>query len=348
MLPFLRSDLEQLPAYHQEEIDLSRGKIKLDANELSIDLPPWFKQKLADLVAEQIAGNRYPDGAYLTLKSAIATYVGNQIHPDQITLGNGSDELIRSLLMISGLGRGKVLVANPTFSMYAILAQGLGIEVVSVRRQDDFSADLQAATQVLDQVSAVFMVHPNSPTGNLLSPTEIAWLSELPSHILVVIDEAYFEFSGSSLVEYLAKHPNWVILRTFSKAFRLAAYRIGYAIASPEVIAQLEKIRLPYNLPIISSQAALLALQHHQELLEPIAQIQAERESLYQALRQINLEIYPSAGNYLYLRTGRDQEIKQGMAAQGTYIRQTGGGLRITVGTPIENALTLRRLQALL
>jgi len=349
MLPFLRTDLVALAVYKSEDhLNSSDQSDKLDANEVSLDLPQWFKQKLAILVEQEIQANRYPDGEYLLLKQAIANYVGYGISAAQVSIGNGSDEIIRSLLLISCLNRGKVLVAEPTFSMYGILAQSLNIQVVRVPRLDNFEIDLEAVNQALDGVTAVFMVHPNSPTGNLLTEKELAWLRSLPENVLTVIDEAYFEFSENTLAVELADHPNWVILRTFSKALRLAAYRVGYAIAHPEVIESLEKVRLPYNLPTVSYQAALLAMQNFSALLENISDIQRERESFYQACQLLNLRAYPSAGNYIYLRTGKDAEIMQRLKGLGTKIRHTGGGLRITIGTAIENDRTFVRLKSLL
>jgi len=352
MLPLIRADLAGLAAYKVEE---SQGTDyleidKLDANEVAIDLPEWFKQKLGAIAQSQIAANRYPDGEYLSLKRLLADYVG--VGADQISIGNGSDELIRSLLMAVCLHSGSILVAEPTFSMYDILARTLGIPVVKVARHShDFSIDLDSATaaiassQLTNPIKAVFLVHPNSPTGNLLTPAEIDWVRSLSEDILVVIDEAYFEFTNeSSLVSELAAHPNWVILRTFSKAFRLAAYRVGYAIAAPELILGLEKVRLPYNLPSISYAVAELAMIHRSELLTNIPEICAERDRLYSALQGMNITVWPGAANFLYLRTANDKAIVASLKAQGTLIRQTGGGLRLTIGTPEQNQRTLERI----
>lgn len=362
----IRSDLAQLHPYKAEEpLSLDPQLIdKLDANEVAIDLPDWFKQKLAAIAQSEVLANRYPDGEYLSLKKLIAEYAG--VAPDRISLGNGSDELIRSLLIVtclnSGLDsstHGSILVAEPTFSMYGILAQGLGIPVVRVPRHDrDFSMDLEVAAREITsgKIKAVCLVHPNSPTGNLLNSEELAWVRSLPEHILVVIDEAYFEFSGQSLAHELSQHPNWLILRTFSKAFRLAAYRVGYAIANFELITALEKIRLPYNLPTISAAAAELAMIHRQELLANIPEIKLERDRLsIQIQSEIqretqnssvpDLSIWKSEANFLYLRSSRDREILEYLKSQGTLIRQTGGGLRLTIGTPTQNQRTLARLK---
>ena len=382
MLPFIRKDLAELTAYTphpggasgesaHSEIVLDR----LDTNECPYDLPAELKQKLAWTYQQLIETNRYPDGGHAALKGAIAQYVNESLNicpggvpqpktaitADNISVGNGSDELIRSLLIATCLGgAGSIFVANPTFSMYGITATTLGIPVVSVgRREDNFEIDINAAQRAIYQnqnppVRIVFVVHPNSPTANALTTDEIEWLSNLPENILVVIDEAYFEFSQNTLADRLQQHPNWIILRTFSKAFRLASMRVGYAIAHPELTATLEKIRLPYNLPSFSQTAAEFALAQRQLLLAVIPEIISERAKLIAALTQHQkLQVWPSAANFLYLRVKaaegespehKHQQIMQQLKAQGTLIRHTGGGLRITVGTPDENQRTCDRI----
>ncbi len=363
MSALIRADLAQISVYKAETHTTNQAPDqtdKLDANEVAVDLPDWFKQKIAARAQTEILGNRYPDGEYLSLKKIIATYAG--VEPEQISLGNGSDELIRSLLIAtclnnsglnnSGLNNsGSILVAEPTFSMYGILAQGLGIPVVKIQRHEqDFSIDLDAAAAAVatGKIKAVCLVHPNSPTGNILNAAELDWIKSLPSDILVVIDEAYFEFSGQTLAGELFLHPNWLILRTFSKAFRLAAYRVGYAITSPELNSALEKIRLPYNLPTISAYAAELAIIHSQELLANIPEIIAEREKILAevlALDSAKIRAWSSAANFLYLRSSRDAELCAHLKSLGTILRQTGGGLRLTIGTCDQNLRALTRLK---
>lgn len=373
MLPFIRSDLAQLTAYTPHPSGISGSPVsspnsvdRLDTNESPFDLPSELKQKLAWTVEQTIESNRYPDGGHETLKTAIAEYVNesidNPIAPSHISVGNGSDELIRSLLIATCLGgEGAILTANPTFSMYAILAKTLGIPVVSVERAAaNFEIDLAAAQAAIERtqnppVRVVFVVHPNSPTANALTTAELEWLRSLPEHILVALDEAYFEFSGTTVVGELRQRPNWVVLRTFSKAFRLAAHRVGYCVAHPEIIIALEKIRLPYNLPSFSQAAALLSLAYRQQMLEAIPQIWAERDKLVQALTaHSSLHVWPSHANFIYLRLAERMaslnlaELARQLKAQGTLVRHTGGGLRITVGTPEENLRTLNRLHAIL
>jgi histidinol-phosphate aminotransferase len=377
MLKFIRSDLSQLNAYKAHPGSDSAEPVaiqfdRLDTNESPLDLPSEIKEKLAWTYQQLIETNRYPDGGHESLKNAISQYVNESANlansaftAANISVGNGSDELIRSLLIATCLGgEGSILVANPTFSMYGILAQTLGIPVVTVgRNHSNFETDLTAAKSAISQtqnppIRVVFVVHPNSPTANSLTAAELEWLKSLPEEILVVVDEAYFEFSQRTLAGELLQHPNWIILRTFSKAFRLAAMRVGYCIAHPEAIAILEKVRLPYNLPSFSIAAALMALENRQLLLESIPQTLSERTKMITALSaHPTLEITPSSTNFIYLRIKTDDSqlsttvltnLNQKLRNQGTLIRLLPNGLRITIGTPTENTRTLERIQALL
>ncbi len=371
MLPFIRSDLAQLTAYKPHPSSDTAEAVptqfdRLDTNESPYDLPTELKEKLAWTYQQVIETNRYPDGGHEALKEAIAEYVNESAHLSpsaftaaNISVGNGSDELIRSLLIATCLqGEGSILVADPTFSMYAILATTLGIPVVKVGRNPiNFEIDLKAAQSAVESpqnppIRVVFVVHPNSPTANSLSQDELDWLRNLPKHILVVIDEAYFEFSQTSIVGELAEHSNWVVLRTFSKAFRLAALRVGYCIANEEAIAILEKVRLPYNLPSFSLAAALMALQNRTILLNSISETVSERAKLITALSQHpELQIAESASNFIYLRLQSNDGLKslhQKLGSSGTLVRLLSDGLRITVGTIAENERTLKRIQAAL
>jgi histidinol-phosphate aminotransferase len=374
MLPFIRSDLANFQAYTPHPGGDAGEPVantidRLDTNECPYDLPEDLKQKLGYLFEQSIESNRYPDGSHAVIKQGIAEYVNesanltqNLISAGNISIGNGSDELIRSILIATCLGQeGSILVANPTFSMYAIIAQTLGISVVPVGRDSQtFEIDLNAAQTALEQtqnppIRVVFVVHPNSPTANTLTPKEIDWLKSLPAHILVVIDEAYFEFSQTTLVSELAQFPNWVILRTFSKAFRLAAHRAGYAISHPEITQILEKVRLPYNLPSFTQTAIQIALNNRQLLLSAIPEILAEKSRLVAALTQMpQLQVWPSDSNFIYLRLKTAEnmdealtQLAQNLKKQGTLVRHTGAGVRITVGTPEENTRTLEHLKNL-
>ncbi len=369
MLPFIRSDLDLVSAYKPHPgINTSQSVDRLDTNESPYNLPSELKQKLAWTYQEVIESNRYPDAGHDQLKTKIAEYVNESantaVSSANISVGNGSDEIIRSILIATCVGNeGSILVANPTFGVYAIFAQTLGIPVVSIERSlVNFEMDLAAAQLAITQtqnppIRVVFVVHPNSPTGNALTNNEIAWLQSLPEHILVVVDEAYFEFSQNTLVSELAARPNWLILRTFSKAFRLAAHRVGYAIGHPEIIAALEKIRLPYNLPTFSIAAALVALQHRHLLLNVIPQLLMERDTLTHALAtHPALQVWESAANFIYIRFKINSpqpeelliQLHEQLKASGTLVRNVSGGLRITVGSLEENQHTLARIYAVL
>jgi histidinol-phosphate aminotransferase len=373
-LPFIRRELTSLQAYTPHPGGTAGQSVavaidRVDTNENPYDLPIELKQKLAQTWVESIESNRYPDGGHHRLKTEIADYVrasaglNERILPSQISVGNGSDELLRSLLIATCVGgAGSILVAEPTFSMYGILAQTLGIPVVRIDRAvANFEVDLAAAQAAIDDrqdppIRVVFMVNPNSPTANALTAGELDWLRSLPPEILVVIDEAYFEFSQATVVAELAAHPNWIVLRTFSKAFRLAAHRVGYAVGHPQLIATLEQVRLPYNLPSISLAAAELVLHHRQSLLAVIPQLISERDRLFIALAKINkIKVWRSDANFLYVRLLGTDNVELAMAElvaqlkiQGTSIRHTGGGLRISIGTPAEIDRTIARIGQLL
>ncbi|MEO1392724.1 MAG: histidinol-phosphate transaminase [Cyanobacteria bacterium J06634_5] len=391
-MAFLRDDLAQLAAYkspHPIAEDTLAGNSShqgsvqpvldpLDTNESPTDLPDEIKADLAEAYQSAIEANRYPDGTCILLKQAVMRYVAGSgnispetITAENITLGNGSDELIRSVIMATCLGgHGSILVADPTFSMYAILAKTLGVKVHHVSRDDSFAVDLAAAQAAIDSaqsdglpVRTIFMVHPNSPTGNALTAAEQTWLKQLPENILVVVDEAYFEFSGHTMLAEALSRPNWLVTRTFSKAFRLAAHRVGYGIGHPAIIAALEKLRLPYNLPSFSQAAAMAALVHSDSLLAQIPTIVAERDRLLDVLSQHPyLRVWPSDSNFVYVQlsdrglaalesTQSEEGLRKVFVAlreKGTLIRHTGGGLRISIGTASENNRTLANLQQVL
>ncbi|MEM9136653.1 MAG: histidinol-phosphate transaminase [Cyanobacteria bacterium P01_F01_bin.42] len=360
MLSFIRSDLTQVSTYKADpegSEDQAAVVDRLDTNECPYDLPIQVKAKLMAQYQNQIEANRYPNGDHLHVKRAIANYVNEAVpgfDSSWISVGNGSDELIRSVLMATCLGgEGSILVAQPTFSMYGILAKTLGIPVVTINRLESFEMDLSQAREAVAQsksppIRVVFVVHPNSPTANPLTDAEVQWLERLPENILVVVDEAYFEFSQCTMLSRVLARPNWLVFRTFSKAFRLAAHRVGYAIAHPEVTATLEKMRLPYNLTAVSLAAAEVAMQHRETLLAILPEIMAERDQLLKQLSSLpQLQIWPSAANFIYAR-GESMQVSEqiylAMKKQGSSIRFTGGGLRITVGTSEENRRTWERL----
>lgn len=356
MLPCLRPDLATLAVYHPQARE--PGADWLDGNEYPLDWPPALKEKLAWMYRQDVANNRYPDGSHQELKYELCNYINenlgagfSQLTPDWLAVGNGSDELIRSILMATCLGQNTgILIAEPTFSMYKILARTLGIPVWSSGRDERFEINLNQADYLLTQepIRVIFVVHPNSPTGNSLTLAERDWLKQIPPKVLVVIDEAYFEFSQDTVLPDLLAHPNWVILRTFSKGFRLANLRIGYAVAHPEVITAFEAMRLPYNLSGFALMAAQFALSQRRQILSTLPEILTERERLAVELGKISgVQVWPSQANFLYIRTTNLalEQVHEQLKALGSLVRCTGGGLRLTIGTPAENTRLLQRLR---
>jgi histidinol-phosphate aminotransferase len=338
---------------HPYDAVIPQNADKLDANEFPLDLPEWFKKKLSLVWEKGIPANRYPDATHRSLKQSIGYYVG--VSPDHIALGNGSDELIRSLLIMSCLeNRGAILVSDPTFSMYTITARTLGIPTVNVpRNPETMGLDLALCQEAVAHhpIRVVFVVSPNSPTGNGVTPEEWQWIRSLPPEILVVVDEAYFEFSKQTVVQEALGYPNWVVLRTFSKAFRLATHRVGYAVAHSRMIEILDAIRLPYNLPMFSQWAVQLALDHAEELLAGIPEVLQERDRVYQRLTQIpGLKVWPSVANFLFFRgdTWDPAQVQKEWLLKGSCVRHTGNGLRLTIGTKEENDRSLQRLETIL
>jgi histidinol-phosphate aminotransferase len=335
MLELFRPEVQALVAYHTPAVP---GADKLNENEWPTDLPEAFKQKLAQTLEQEILANRYPPANPERLKAGLADYCG--VTSSQIALGNGSDELIRTIITATCVGgQGAVLSAEPTFSMYRILAETFGVPYVSLaRRESDFGFDPDMLREAVKKhnVRVVFLANPNSPTATLLSKEILETLKDLP--VVTVLDEAYFEFSGFTSIPQLETWPNLIILRTFSKAFRLASFRIGYAIAQPEVAQLLEKVRLPYNLSAITQAAATLIIENRDVLLAEVPALLQGRDHLMKSLSQW-LHIWPSAANFFYARCPNwDLEtLRLDLAERGSLVRATGGGLRISVGTPEQN-----------
>lgn len=324
----------------QQSVEAS---IFLDANENSLGSP------LADDFS------RYPDPHQIALKTALGQKKG--VPADRIFLGNGSDEAIDLLLRgFCTPGRDNIVLLPPTYGMYAVQA---GIQDVEVRRaplRPDFSPDAEAVMAVSDEHSKLlFLCSPNNPTGNCLTDEFLATMLDLfPG--LVVVDEAYIDFaSRPSALRWLEKNPRLVVLQTFSKAWGLAALRVGTAFANPFIINILQKIKYPYNLNAMSLRLALQALEREDIVRQKIGLLLAERERLALELSNISLvrEVFPSEANFLLLRTTDADGIYAALCEAGIVVRNRSRDpnchncLRITIGSPAENDRLLRTLQTL-
>lgn len=335
----VRSNIRHLEPYHAAGI---RCPVKLDANESP------YSFKIEDSVLEKIASaalNRYPDPEAKVLKKAIARKSG--IDGDAMLLGNGSDELIYYLAMTFG---GPVLYPVPTFSMYGIIAQSLGESHKGIPLDRDFDLDVDRMAAYIKKFrpKLIFLSSPNNPTGNCFSTDRILQIIEMASGI-VVLDEAYQPFSSRRGVLALLKdYKHLVILRTLSK-IGLAGLRVGYMAADDELLYEVNKVRLPFNLNSLSQAVATEALRGGL-LADVVADIVAERSQLHDALSCIaGVRPYPSEANFIFFRVADADAVHQKLLRQGVLVRNMNsvvrGALRVTVGTPEENVKFMRALK---
>jgi len=347
VLSLVRPAVRGLAAYH---IDETPVRVKLDAMENPFLLPEKIRREIGK-TAGQAHINRYPDPSAKKLKQAIARVW--KMDADQMLLGNGSDELIQSIIMAFG---GPVLTPAPSFVMYDISARTLSQGVVTVPLTDEFDLDAEAVIKAAKRAKArvIFLACPNNPTGNRFSPDAVRKVLE-NSRAVVVIDEAYFSFSGKTYLPFLKKHPNMIIIRTLSK-IGLAGLRVGVLIASKEIIGELNKIRLPYNINSLSQAAALVALKHWRTLDRQISLLISERRKLYNALLKTpGVTPFPSETNFILMWIEKDAtKVFQALKKGGILVKNLDrpgplkGCLRVTVGTPGENKEFLKNLKGIL
>jgi len=341
----LRSDIYEMEEYTPiEPLEVLSARlglpaeriIKLDGNENPYGPSPRALAALADYRGYHI----YPDPEHTLLREAIQDYIG--VDKGHIMFGNGSDELI-DLIMRLFLGPGEAIInCPPTFGMYSFDAVVCGAQVVEVPRRADFSLDVEAIRrQVLDHPTIrpsdhltkklLFVNSPNNPDGSLTSREDLLQLLELP--LVVVVDEAYAEFSGTSLADLVPEHPNpsgrasgrsLIVLKTFSKWAGLAGLRIGYGVFPLGIIRHLWKIKQPYNVNVAAQAAALASLEDLDYLRANVQRIVAERERLYAELGKFDfLRPYPSRSNFILCRVlGRDaRQLKLSLEKEGILVR---------------------------
>ena len=331
--------------------------VKLDANENPFGPSPAALAALASYPYYAI----YPDPAHTMLRAVLSGYIGQPA--ERIICGAGSDELIDLLMRAFLLPGDTIINCGPTFGMYPFDAQLFAARVISVPRTATFELDMEGIAAAVEQhqPKIIFIANPNNPTGTLTPRAEIERLLELP--LLVVVDEAYAEFAGTSVADLVGQQANLVVLRTFSKWAGLAGLRVGYALVPEELIAHLWKIKQPYNVNVAAEQAALASLGDLDYLIGNVMRIVAERERLFEALGALPfLHVYPSRANLLLCRVGDDDRrpttddrqhmalrIKSHLEAQGILIRYyttpaLADCIRISVGTPPQNDMLLATL----
>lgn len=344
----IRPEIQALHAYH---VPPSTGLIKLDAMENPYLLPQTLRDEIARMVADA-AINRYPDAGAHELKDHIRS-VTNLPSGMDVLLGNGSDEIIQVLAMAVAKPSAVLLSVEPSFVMYKMIAAFTGMRYVGVPLTQDFSLDLQATLDAIkrEQPALVFLAYPNNPTGNLFDAEAVKRIIEA-SPGLVVVDEAYYAFASDSFIPQLAHYDNLLVMRTFSK-LGMAGLRLGFLAGSTAWLAQLEKLRLPYNVGVLPQLVASKLLQHHDVLLAQAASIKQERTRLMSGLSAITgVKAYPSEANFILFRVAKATQIFESLKQRGVLIKNLNGGhpaltdcLRVTVGTPEEGARFITALQ---
>ncbi len=342
----IRQDIASLRPYEAHVIE---GNIKLDANENPF---PWPEGMKEELFSREFAFNRYPDGKAQMLRDEIARY--NGVKTEEVLLGNGSDELIQvTLHTFGGLGR-SLMIHPPTFGMYGAAAIITGTTLVEVPLLDGIKLDLNTMLKKCstdESIKVIIICNPNNPTGSLFPQEEILELVR-QTKALVVVDEAYFEFAGESLIEEINNYPNLLIMRTFSKAFGMAALRLGYVIGNKELIDSLNKVRQPFNVNSFSQQAGILALRYASEYKKQIKIIKQETQILYNELNNIpNFRALPTKANFVLLQPENPSVWAEELSSKGFTVRNLGDlpglgqSLRMSSGTPEENRAFLQAVK---
>jgi histidinol-phosphate aminotransferase len=345
----IRQDVQGLHAY---AIQPSAGMVKLDAMENPYRLAPPLQDELGRRLAT-VALNRYPGDRINDLRRALARHAGM---PDgfDLMLGNGSDELISLIAMACDVPGASILAPVPGFVMYATSAQLQGLKFTGVPLTAEFELDERAMLEAIarERPSIVYLAYPNNPTANLWDDGAIEKIVQAAPG-LVVIDEAYQPFASRSYLDRLARHEHVLLMRTMSK-FGLAGVRIGYLIGRQALVAEFDKVRPPYNVSVLNCEAALFALEHAAVFAEQAAAIRAERVKLLEAVARLpGVTCWRSDANMILVRVPDAARSFAGLKQRGVLVKNVStmhpllaNCLRLTVGTPDENAQLLAALQA--
>jgi len=342
----IRSDIRSLTAYHVPD---SSGLIKLDAMENPYTLPDNLRSEWSHLLSSSNI-NRYPDADMLDLRRRIAEREG--VDADQVLIGNGSDEIIQMLIMAADPGA--CAVPKPTFVMYEHIAKWLKRPVASMPLKADFSLDAMAFLNMCarEKASLAFLSCPNNPTGNMWPREDVQQIAD-NFRGLLIIDEAYGPFATDTYSDMIAR--NVMLLRTFSK-LGMAGLRLGYALGDAGIIADLNKVRLPYNINSLTQLSASFFLDHYAVFEEQASVICQERERMSAALAKLkNVTVFPSQANFLLLRVADANTVFDGLKDAGILIyplyakgRLLEAFLLFTIGLPEENGRFVHSLEELI
>jgi histidinol-phosphate aminotransferase len=349
----LRPDLAELTAYVPHAGDYA---VRLDANEAPALLSPEAHAVL-ERALQRTAWNRYPDARMVELRAAIAERCA--CRPEEVLAGCGSDEVIAMLLTALDRPRDKaaattIVTTSPTFVMYKVSARSRGMKVVDVPLDAGWDLHVEAMRRAVEMTrpSILFIATPNNPTGALMSEDRLRAVIEAAPDALVVVDEAYIDYAPRSQIALRERYPNVAVLRTISK-IGFAALRIGWVIARADLVAEVDKVRQPYNVSAPAQSAAVAVLRElGAEVDRAVSAVIAERQRVAGALGALGLDVAPSHTNFLWVGTRRPgKDVFEDLAARGVLVRSfhAAGGrlrdrLRITIGLPAENDRLIEEL----
>jgi histidinol-phosphate aminotransferase len=345
----VRPEIQEQTSYHVPD---ATNLVKLDAMENPYTLPETLKTELGAHLA-QVALNRYPVPTYRPLKQKICQKFGVPSGFD-VVLGNGSDELISMLSIVCAKPGATVVAPVPTFVMYAISAQLAGLQFVGVPLRADLSLDLPAMLAAIAQhkPALVYLANPNNPTGTWLSDDDVTQVLHAMKDVgFVVLDEAYQTFAPGTSMARLPEFSNLIVMRTASK-IGLAGLRLGYMSASGEILAQVEKVRPPYNINVLTAAAAEFLLDHLPLFDAQAAQIRAQRSEMIATLSALNgVYVFPSQANFLLIRVPNSELIFNKLLENRILVKNVGkmhgllnNCLRVTISTPQDNQLFVAAL----
>lgn len=346
--PSPRPGLREVGPYDSPQLDVA---VRLNANECPVPLPAAFSEDLA-VVVRDLALNRYPDGEMAALRDALAARTG---HPAEgIWPANGSNEVLTQLLQAYGGPGRSAAVFEPTYVLHRRLCWLTQTELAERRLDQPFRIRDDDIAWAHDAgVDVVFVCSPNNPTGTAQTLDRIVGLAAA-TDALVIVDEAYADFGGESALPLVTDHANVAVVRTFSKAFALAGARIGYVLASPSLVEDLRRVRLPYHLSALTQAAGVTALRHADEAAASIDAIREQRDRLAEALSRIDgATVFPSQANFVLFQPPGDAKVTwQALLDRGVLIRDLSGvvpnALRVTAGTAHEVDLFLKLLEEVL
>jgi histidinol-phosphate aminotransferase len=346
-----RDDVALMAGYHSPQADV---KVRLNTNEAPEPPPAAFTERLADEL-RNVEWHRYPDRAATELRSAIAEFHG--VGPDHVFAANGSNEVLQTLCLTYGGSGRSAAVFEPTYALHSHIARITGTRVVVGERTDDFGLDLAEVARVVGTArpEITFLCSPNNPTGLVESEETVRAVLEIASG-LVIVDEAYGQFSPWSALTLVSDDRPLVITRTYSKTWSMAAARLGYLIGPAWLVEQLDKVVLPYHLDVVKQIAGRLALDYRAEMDARVAALVEERGRLTTRLADLPLDVWPSGANFLLVRptTVAGDELWQQLLERSVLVRNFAswprleGCLRITVGTPEEDDALLTALEEIL